>query len=85
MDSDEEVLNTSRNILDNEEQKFYRQRISEPNADLWHSAIKAEIDALRYNYTWDIVDRPPNGKIVDSKWLFTIEHLSDESVNKFKA
>jgi hypothetical protein len=45
-DPDEEVLNTSRNILDNEKPKFYRQAISRPNADLWHSAIEAEMDAL---------------------------------------
>jgi hypothetical protein len=35
MDPDEEVLNTSRNILVDEEPKFYRQVISGPNADLW--------------------------------------------------
>jgi hypothetical protein len=33
MDRDEAVLNTSRNILDDEEPKFYRQAISRPNAD----------------------------------------------------
>jgi hypothetical protein len=51
MDADEEVLNISRNILDNEEPKCYRQAISGPKADLWHSAIEAEIDALLHNYT----------------------------------
>jgi hypothetical protein len=34
MDPDEVVLNTSQNIVDDEEPKFYRQAISEPNADL---------------------------------------------------
>jgi hypothetical protein len=37
MDPDKEVLNTSQNILDNEEPKFYRQVISRPNADLWQA------------------------------------------------
>jgi hypothetical protein len=50
MDPDEEGLNTSRNILDDEEPKFYRQAISGPNADLWDSAIQAEMDALRRNH-----------------------------------
>jgi hypothetical protein len=63
----EEVLNTSRNILDDEQPKFYRQGISGPNADLWHSAIEAEMDSLRRNHTWDVVDRPTDRKIVDSK------------------
>jgi hypothetical protein len=51
MDPDEEVLNTSRNILDDEEPNFYRQGISRPNADSWDSAIEAEMDALRHNHT----------------------------------
>jgi hypothetical protein len=51
MDPDKEGLNTSRNILDDEELKFYRQSISGPNADLWYSAIEAEMDALRHNHT----------------------------------
>jgi hypothetical protein len=84
MDPDKVVLNTSRNILDDEEPKFDRQAISGLNADLWHSAIEAEMDALRRNQTWDVVDRPTNRKIVDSKWVFNIKRLSNGSVNKFK-
>jgi transposase InsO family protein len=85
MEPHKEVLNTSRNILDHEKLQFYRQAISEPNADLWHSAIEAEMDVLRRNYTWDVVDRPTDRKIVDSKWVFKIKRLSDRSVDKFKA
>jgi hypothetical protein len=43
------------------------------------------MDALRPNQTWDVVDRPTNRKIVDSKWVFNIKRLSDGSVDKFKA
>jgi hypothetical protein len=67
MDSDEEVLNTSQNILYDEESKFYRQDINRPNADLWHSAIEAGIDALQHNHTWDVADRATFRMIVDSK------------------
>jgi hypothetical protein len=48
---DDEVLNTSPNILDNEEPKFDRYPLSKTNADLWHSAIEAEMDALQYKQT----------------------------------
>jgi hypothetical protein len=72
MDPDKEVLNTSQNILDDEEPKFYRQVISGPNADLWHSAIEAEMDALQRNHTWDVVDRPTDRTIVDSKWVLKL-------------
>jgi hypothetical protein len=85
MDPDTEVLNISRNILDDEEPKFYRQAINGPNANLWHSAIEAEMDSHRCNHTWDVVDRPTDRKIVDSKWVFKIKRLSEGSVDKFKA
>jgi hypothetical protein len=68
MDSDEEVLHTSRNILDYDEPKFYGQAISSHNADVWHFVSEGEEDALWRNYTWDVVDRPTDRKIVDSKW-----------------
>jgi hypothetical protein len=84
MDPDKEVLKTSRNILEDEEPKFYRQAISGPIADLWDSAIEAEMDALRDNHTWDVVDRPTDRQIVDSKWVVKIKRLSDGSVDKFK-
>jgi hypothetical protein len=58
MDPAEEVLKTSQNIIEDEKPKFYRQAINGPNADLWHSAIEAEMDALRLNHTWDVGDRP---------------------------
>jgi hypothetical protein len=84
MDPDAEVLNTSRHILDDDEPKFYRQAISGPNADVSHSGIEVEMDALRRNHTWDVVDIPTDRKMVDSKWVFKIKRLSDGSVDKFK-
>jgi hypothetical protein len=43
------------------------------------------MDALWCNHTWDVVDRPTDRKIVDSKWVFKITHLSDGSVDELKA
>jgi hypothetical protein len=85
MDPNEEVRNTSQNILDKEEPRFCRQAISRPNADLSYSAIEVEMDAIRCNHTWDVVDRPNDRKIVDSKWIFKIKCRSDRSVDKFEA
>jgi hypothetical protein len=84
MDHDDEVFNTSQNILDNEKPNFFRQVISGPITDLWHAAIETEIDALQRNYTWDMVYRPMDRKILDSKWVFKIECLTNGSVDKFK-
>jgi hypothetical protein len=42
------------------------------------------MDALRHNHTWDVVDRPSDRKIGDSKWVFKIKRHSNGSVDKFK-
>jgi hypothetical protein len=84
MVSEEEVLNISQNIFDDEEPKFYRQVISGPNAHLWHSAIEAEMDAPQHNHTWDMVNSPIDRKIVDSKSDLKIKCLSDGFIHKFK-
>jgi hypothetical protein len=59
--------------------------ISGSNADLWHSTIESEMDALQCNYTWDMVDRLTDRKIVDSPWFCKIKYLLDGSLDKFKA
>jgi hypothetical protein len=84
MDPDEEILNLSPNILDDEEPKFYRYAVGRLNANLWHSAIEDEIDAFRHNQTWDVVDRPTNREIIDSECVFKIKCLSDRSGDKFE-
>jgi hypothetical protein len=66
---DKEILNTRRNILHDKEPKFDRQLLRAPKADLSHSAMEAEMDTCWGNYTWDVIDRPTDRKIVDSQWV----------------
>ncbi|GJS79018.1 retrotransposon protein, putative, ty1-copia subclass [Tanacetum coccineum] len=42
-------------------------------------------NAHRYNKVWDLVDLPPNGKIVSSKWLFKKNTDMDGVVHTYKA
>jgi hypothetical protein len=77
MDPNKEFHNISQNILDDEDPKYYRYAIREPNAYLWHTAIDAEIDVLHRNYTCDVVDTYTDWQIVDSKWVFKIKCISE--------
>jgi hypothetical protein len=43
------------------------------------------MDTLWRNHTWDVVDRPTDSQIVDSKWVCKIKRLSDRFVDQFKA
>ena len=47
--------------------------------------MKIEIEALKLNKTWHIVDIPPNVKPIDCKWVYKIKHHPDGSVEWYKA
>jgi len=43
------------------------------------------MDALTKNGTWEVVNLPPNKKVVGSKWVFTVKHRANGSIERFKA
>lgn len=51
----------------------------------WKTAIWEEINALENNGTWVISELPPGKRHVGCKWIFTVTHNADGSVNRFKA
>jgi hypothetical protein len=51
----------------------------------WRKGVSDEISALNKNKTWEISELPPGKKPVGCKWLFTIKHKADESIEKLKA
>lgn len=51
----------------------------------WKKAIWEEIRALERNGTWEISELPSGKRPVGCKWIFTIKHNSDGSINRFKA
>ena len=58
----------------------YKEAMSSPDAGLWKVAMKEELEALDRNNTWEVVDRPPGRRIVDSKWVFRIKRDADGTV-----
>nr|GEZ12858.1 putative retrotransposon Ty1-copia subclass protein [Tanacetum cinerariifolium] len=50
-----------------------------------YEAMNVEMQSLKDNKVWDLVDLPPNDKTVGSKWLFKKKTDMDEAVHTFKA
>ncbi|GJU42696.1 retrotransposon protein, putative, ty1-copia subclass [Tanacetum coccineum] len=42
----------------------------DPESDKWLDAMNVEMQSMKDNEVWNLVDLPPNGKTVGSKWLF---------------
>ncbi|CAM8944831.1 unnamed protein product [Rhodiola kirilowii] len=47
--------------------------------------MKAEIDALQVNKTWEITDLPTGKNVVGCKWVYKIKRHSDGSIERYKA
>ena len=51
----------------------------------WTQAIKDEMEALMKNKTWNLVPLPEGKKTVGCKWVFSIKHKADGSIERYKA
>ena len=47
----------------------HNQAINSPNAAFWLAAEKEEINNLLLNKTWDLVELPPNCKVIGMHWV----------------
>ena len=51
----------------------------------WTEAIQNEMEALQKNKTWSVVTLPKGKKSVGCKWVFTIKHKADGTIDRYKA
>ncbi|GKB15567.1 retrotransposon protein, putative, ty1-copia subclass [Tanacetum coccineum] len=63
----------------------YKATFLDPEFDKWLDAMNVEMQSMKDNEVWDLVDLPPNGKTIGSKWLFKKKTDMDGAVHTFKA
>jgi hypothetical protein len=51
----------------------------------WRRAIREEINALNKNNNWEMSELPLSKKPVGCKWIFTIKHKANGSIERLKA
>ncbi|KAA0065976.1 hypothetical protein IC582_024267 [Cucumis melo] len=51
----------------------------------WKIAMDQEIDALRRNETWELMELPTNKQVLGVKWMYRTKLKSDGNVAKYKA
>ncbi|GKB70183.1 retrotransposon protein, putative, ty1-copia subclass [Tanacetum coccineum] len=61
----------------------YKAALLDPESDKWLNAMNVEMQSMKDNEVWDLVNLPPNGKTVGSKWLFKKKTDIDGVVRKF--
>ncbi|GJV53079.1 retrotransposon protein, putative, ty1-copia subclass [Tanacetum coccineum] len=70
---------------DHREPPNYRAALSDPESKKWLEAMNTEMQSLKDNQVWNLVDLPPNCKTVGSKWLFKKKTDMDGNIHTYKA
>lgn len=77
----EELADEVLFYVNNEPRMFEEARHSKE----WIRACEDEIESIKKNKTWELVDLPFGAKAIGLKWVFKIKCNADGSINKFKA
>ncbi|GJR84813.1 retrotransposon protein, putative, ty1-copia subclass [Tanacetum coccineum] len=70
---------------DHGEPPNYQAALSDPESDKWLEAMNAEMQSMKDNQVWNLVDLPPNCNTVRSKWLFKKKTDMDGNIHTYKA
>ncbi|GJW05834.1 retrotransposon protein, putative, ty1-copia subclass [Tanacetum coccineum] len=63
----------------------YKAAILDLESDKWVDAMNAEMQSMKDNQVWRLVDLPPNCKTDGSKWFFKKKTDMDGNVHTYKA
>nr|GEV89334.1 hypothetical protein [Tanacetum cinerariifolium] len=63
----------------------YKVALLDTESDKWLIAMNVEMQSMKDNQVWDLVDLPLNGKTVGSKWLFKKKTDMNENIHTYKA
>ncbi|GKA17834.1 retrotransposon protein, putative, ty1-copia subclass [Tanacetum coccineum] len=63
----------------------YKAALLDPESKKWLDAMNVEMQSMKDNDVWVLVELPPNARTVGSKWLFKKKNDMDGAVYIFKA
>ena len=58
---------------------------SAPDKVKWEKAMETEMKSLHSNEVWELVEPPPDRKVVGNKWIFKRKVDADGAVERYKA
>ncbi|GJT74556.1 retrotransposon protein, putative, ty1-copia subclass [Tanacetum coccineum] len=70
---------------DHNEPANYKAALLDSESEKWLDAMNVEMQSMKDNEVWDLLDLPPDGKTIGSKWLFKKKTDMDGAVHTYKA
>ena len=68
-----------------DEPKTVQEALSSSVSDEWMKAMNDEMESMRTNQVWDLVDLPSGHKEIGNKWVLKIKRKADGSIERYKA
>ena len=72
------------NIRVENDHETFSQSISCKESDLWYNAMKDELDSMKNNEVWDLVELPKRAKAIGCKWVFKTKRDSLGNIERYK-
>jgi hypothetical protein len=63
----------------------YTAAMKTPDTEHWKTAIESELQSLRDNRTWIVVNKPADVKPLSSRFVFKLRLDADEAIERYKA
>ena len=70
---------------DGSEPRTVNEALSSPNRAKWEKEMKTEMESLKINDVWELVELPEDRKVIGSKWVFRVKTDADGKVETHKA
>ena len=59
-----------RRLLDNDEPATYAETMADPDFEKWQDAMKSEIESMKENQIWNLIDPPDGVRTIECKWIY---------------
>lgn len=75
----------AENYIDADIPESVDDLVNHPDKDLWKSAMKEELEAMKRNNTWSLVDLPPGRSAINCKWVFSLKRNQHGHITRYRA
>jgi hypothetical protein len=71
-------------VQDDTEPRSYDEAMSSLTCNEWMTTMKDEMESMRTNQIWELIDLPSVRKSIGNKWVLKIKRKADGSIDKYK-
>ena len=70
---------------EDEEPRNIKEALQCPAKEKWMKAMEEEMESMRSNQVWKLVDLPKGRKAIGNKWVLKIKRNADGNIERYKA